>query len=143
MSAKKAASGITEDLLRKQGYAPNADGSWSRAGPPAGGAGNRPDPQQPAKRKLEGKPRPPGPDARSDGQGIGKFLVIATVHSVRPRDYDGLGAAVKGIIDRLVELNRIPIPDDSPEYLEVVCDWVKCAGFKDQKTIIECWKLPE
>jgi hypothetical protein len=50
---------------------------------------------------------------------------------------------VKAVIDRLVELRRIPIPDDSPDFLEVVCDWEPVSHFKDQRTVIECWKLPE
>jgi hypothetical protein len=143
MSAKKAASGITEKLLRDQGYAPNADGSWSKVGPASGNTGGGTNPQRPEKRKVEGQPRGKGQDDRGDRQGVGKFLVIATVFSVRPRDYDGLGAAVKAILDRLVELRRIPVPDDSPEFLEVICDWEPVAHFKDQRTTIEVWKLPD
>lgn len=143
MADKKAASGITEKILRQQGYTPGPDGSWSKAVPVSGDPGSRPDAQRAEKRQVEGQSRGKGPDDRGDRQGAGKFLVIATVFSVRPRDYDGLGAAVKAILDRLVELRRIPIPDDSPEFLEVVCDWEPVAHFKDQRTTIEVFKLTD
>lgn len=136
----KKSSGLSADLLRRAGFTEGADGSWSKVDPAAGDPSRGANPEPDAKRQLEGKPRPQGKDARCDRQGA-RILILATVVTVRPRDYDGLGAAVKGIIDRLVELRRIPVDDDDPDSLEVVCVSGRCAHFKDQKTIIEIFDL--
>jgi hypothetical protein len=138
---KGNASGFSEQLLRSQGYAPDAKGVWVKQDPASGNPGGRPDPEQPAKPPLAGKPQGQGQDAPRDGLRP-RCLVIATIHTVRLRDYDGLGAAVKGIIDRLIELQRIPVKDDGPLHLEVVCENKRCEHFADQKTVIEVFVLP-
>jgi len=40
-----------------------------------------------------------------------------------------------------VELKRIPVDDDDPDSMEVVCCAERCDHFKDQKTIIEIFEI--
>ena len=122
-SDRKKFNGISKDMLIKAGYAPNPDGSWSKGPPPVP--------------TTERKPRPKEIAPKSGA----RYLALCTVVTVRPRDYDGLGAACKAILDRLVELKRIPVDDDDPDSMEVVTVARRCQHFKDQKTVIEIYSV--
>jgi len=120
-------------LLRDRGYTEGAEGQWSKDGSASSDPTGRP----PAKR-LDDRPLPNKGEVEVSA--IRRFVAIITIKTVRPRDFDGLGAASKYYCDALIHLGVIE--DDSPIHLEVVFDPQKCDHFKQQETIIEMWEDP-
>jgi|SaaInlStandDraft_1057018.scaffolds.fasta_scaffold01243_6 hypothetical protein len=124
---------FNEKQLRDCGFAEGSDGVWRKESgspkdPPSGG-----DPKPNKKRALQKNPqvaRPP----------IQRFIALVTIRTVRPRDYDGLGASAKYYFDGLVHLGIIE--DDSPEHLEIVYNPEKCGKYSEQETIIELFECP-
>lgn len=122
-----------EKLLLAKGYKEISPGVWSQEGgahshPPSGANAQR-DKVEPKRRKSsEGKE---SPDVRT--------IALITVRTVRPRDYDGLGAASKHYMDglRLCGL----FPDDSPDHLEVLAVAERVPSFQDEETIIELYQI--
>jgi hypothetical protein len=124
---------FNEKQLRSFGFEEGVDGIWRKTGsappnPPSGG-----DSKPSKKRPLPRDPqvaRPP----------ILRLIAIVTIRTVRPRDYDGLGASTKYYFDALQRIGFIA--DDSPEHLEIIFDPQKCDHFYEEETKIEIWEIP-
>lgn len=70
----------------------------------------------------------------------GPVKLIYTRRSVRPMDWDNLGASFKYWGDALVKEGVIE--DDNPDIVkEFIPRWEKSDGYRDQKTIIEIKSL--
>lgn len=124
---------FTEKLLSK-GYKRAADGSWFK--PDSG--------HIPSSRGADVEPvekRHADAGAPKAERNVSRLLAIVTIGTVRPRDYDGLGAASKHWIDCLVHIGLAP--DDGPETIEVIFDPVQVRSFGDEFTRIEVWEIPE
>ena len=124
---------ISEKQLGNAGYTEGADGIWRKAGslPPNPPSGGNPKPSE--KRPLQKDPqveRPP----------IQRLIALVTVRTVRPRDYDGLGASTKYYFDALQRLGVIE--DDSPEHIEIIYNAEKCCKFAEEETVIEIFTAP-
>jgi hypothetical protein len=124
---------IDEEFLRSKGFTQSPDGSWGKEDRPRCDPPSRPDTQlsegQPKRRKRA--PSTAAPDVR--------FVAIVTVKTVRPRDYDGLGAASKHYLDglRLCGL----FPDDSPDHFECLAVAERVRHFREEETIIEIFQV--
>jgi hypothetical protein len=126
---------FNEDFLRSKGFTQQPDGSWGKESgahhSPASGSNPQSD---------QGKPQ--HWDRTQDAPGpVRRIVAIITVRTVRPRDYDGLGASSKHYLDALRQCGLYA--DDSPEYLEVVAVAERVRSFQEEETIIELFELPE
>ena len=126
--------GSDEELLRGNGYAPGADGIWRKKGSAPPHPPSRPDPKPP-KDKPKRRKRTP-----SKAAPVRRLVAIITVRTVRPRDYDGLGAASKCYMDALRSIGLYQ--DDAPEYLEVIAVAERVGSFQEEETLIELWEIP-
>ena len=131
-------SPFSEDQLRSKGFTRAADGSWSKPDPSNRAEVRRPDAQHPPEQPLEGKPQAAEPDAPCHR----RCIAIVTIWTCNARDYDGAGAATKGIFDRLIELGQLPIPSDGPDFLEVVFDMRHSHSRKEERMTIEVFLDP-
>lgn len=121
------------EILRRRGFKEVAPGEWSKEdsprSDPTSGADPEPPKDKPKRRKrAQGAPTP---DVRT--------VAIVTVRTVRPRDYDGLGAASKHYLDglRLCGL----FPDDSPDHFECLAVSERVSSFSEEETIIELFQI--
>jgi len=122
-----------EDKFRSQGYTKGSDGIWRKEGSVPTDTASRSDTKPAKKRSLPKSPK-------LEGSAIPRYIAIVTVRTVRPRDYDGLGASTKYYFDALRHLGIIR--DDSPDDIEIVYDCEKCSKFSEEETKIEFFQLP-
>ena len=127
-------SKFNEKFLRGQGFEEGSDGVWRKkdsAPPnPPSGADSEPDEKLQAHRAAPQVEKPP----------IRRLIAIVTIRTVRPRDYDGLGASAKYYFDALQHIGVIE--DDSPEHIEIIYNPEKVSHFSEEETIIEIYEQP-
>ena len=126
---------FSEDQLCSIGFKKGTDGVWRKEGsaPPNPPSGT--DPEQP-KDKPKRRKRTPSKTAP-----VRRLVAIVTVRTVRPRDYDGLGASSKHYMDALQSIGLYQ--DDAPEYLEVLAVAERVGSFREEETLIELWEIPK
>ena len=132
MSQKKLK--VTEDFLRSKGFTKGPDGSWGKEGSSPANPAGRADPQ-PDKKQPKHRPKPQRKAAPTC-----RTVAIVTVRTVRPRDYDGLGASAKHYLDALSDCGLFE--DDSPEYFECLAVSEPVGSFQEEETIIEIYQVP-
>ena len=125
---------IDENFFRSKGFTQLPDGSWgkqdsSHNNPPSGGNAQPNKGEQKCRERTQDAPNT-----------IRRIIAIVTVRTVRPRDYDGLGAASKHYMDALQQCGLYA--DDSPEHLEVIAVAERVGSFQEEETIIELYELP-
>jgi len=128
-------SKFNENFLRSKGFKIQPDGSWGKEDSPhhhpPSRTNSKPDQGQPKHRK----------GTQDQAVPVRRIVAIVTVKTVRPRDYDGLGASAKHYMDALRQCGLYE--DDSPEYLEVVSIAERVGSFQEEETVIELYELPE
>lgn len=126
---------FNEEFLLKQGFTRRPDGSWGKESSPHHHPPGRSD-AQPDQGQPEHRENPPSETAPTP-----LTVAIVTVRTVRPRDYDGLGAASKHYLDglRLCGL----FEDDDPSHLEVLAVSELVDAFSKEETIIELFQVPK
>ena len=120
-------------LLRGKGFESGPDGIWRKEGSACGDSSSGPD-SKPAKDKQKRRKR-----VQSKAKPVCRTIAIVTVRTVRPRDYDGLGAASKHYLDGLRHIGLFE--DDSPEHLEVLAVAERVRHFREEETIIELFQV--
>lgn len=131
MSKQKA---LPTKLLFEKGYTEGPDGIWRKAGThPDSPSGANPEPDQKKQKRRARK--------KSKRRTTSRLVAIVTVRSVRPRDYDGLGASAKHYLDALIQECGF-CEDDSPDNLEVLAVPEPVGSFQEEETLIEIWEIP-
>lgn len=123
------------DILHSKGFERKPDGTWGKKDSAHHCAAGRTNPE-PDQGKQKRRTRPQG-----EAGPIRRIVAIVTVRTVRPRDYDGLGASTKHYMDALRQCGLYA--DDSPEYLEVVAVAERVGSFQEEETVIELFEIPE
>ena len=125
---------ISENFLLSKGFVRCSDGIFRKkdsAHPnPPSGSDSQPDKKQPKRRSVKKAQRP----------AVCRTIAIITVRTVRPRDYDGLGASSKHYMDALRHCGLFE--DDSPRFLECLCVSEPVGSFSEEETLIELFQLP-
>jgi len=127
--------GISLDFLHGKGFTKGTDGVWRKEGCPHPNPAGRPDPEPPKRKQKHRTVRATqaAPEYRT--------VAIITVRTVRPRDYDGLGASSKHYMDALRHCGLFP--DDSPKHLEVLAISEPVRSFQEEETLIELFRIPK
>ena len=125
---------IAEGLLHGKGYEKCPDGVWRKKNSthqnPSGGTNSKPSQRQ--QKRRAGTPSQSDPASR--------LVAIVTVRTVRPRDYDGLGASSKHYLDALIQECGL-CKDDSPDNFEVLAVPERVCSFSEEETIIEIFRV--
>jgi hypothetical protein len=125
---------VNEKFLREQGFAEGSDGIWRKeSGVPKNTTSRR--------NAKSDKKCPLHKDTQVERPAIQRLIAIVTIRTVRPRDYDGLGASTKYYFDALSHIGLIE--DDSPDHLEIVYNPEACSHFSEEETIIELFTIPD
>jgi hypothetical protein len=120
-------------VISEAGYEECPDGIWRQksSAPQNKTSGANPKPNKGRSLAKNAQvPRPP----------VCKTIAIVTIRTVRPRDYDGLGASTKYYLDSLRHCGLFE--DDSPDHLEVVCCSEHVGSFQEEETLIELYQIP-
>jgi hypothetical protein len=124
-----------KQFFLSKGFEEGADGVWRKKNCTPQDPASRADPKPHKNKPKRGK------EPQSKRAANGRIIAIVTVRTVRPRDYDGLGASSKHYLDALRHCGLFE--DDAPEYFECLAVSERVRSFCQEETIIELFQLPK